>query len=274
MPFKASSNDTWTILIAIDPQLQSKNSVRLLLLSGKKLFWRAIQLPHRSVTNIFYHSLFFINSRWFLQIHHTCPKKSWKIKFIKAKYILGSKSSWKETLHMQSFHLSLVVSISITNASRTSLFTDNLHIIINMLHQSFFNWWRTNISKTFYFINSDQREENDTLFFWSKFLFLFIASLTKFTLHTVLLCIKYFFNTIQYGPFWGCLQMGGKKTPLPKIWNTYPTMTKLCTVIPYLKIQKIYKSHDKLLDFCWYQHFFTGNQQHLLYYEIQIYIAL
>ena len=34
----------------------------------------------------------------------------------------------------------------------------------------------------------------------------------------------------------------GKKAPHPKICNTYPTMMKLDTVIPYLKkIQKIYE---------------------------------
>ena len=42
-------------------------------------------------------------------------------------------------------------------------------------------------------------------------------------------------------------------------------------VIPYPKeIQKIYESRDTPLAFCWHQHFFTGNQQILLYQEIQI----
>ena len=55
----------------------------------------------------------------------------------------------------------------------------------------------------------------------------------------------------------GCSQMmgeEGKKTLiLPKICHTYPTMTKLGTVISYLKkIQSIYKSHDKTLEFCWH----------------------
>ena len=36
-----------------------------------------------------------------------------------------------------------------------------------------------------------------------------------------------------------------KKDPLPQICHTYPTMIKLCTIIPYLnKIQKIYESQD------------------------------
>ena len=51
-------------------------------------------------------------------------------------------------------------------------------------------------------------------------------------------------------------------------------MIKLGTVIPYLKnIQKIYKSRDTPPEFCWHQHFSTGNQQFLLYQEIQIKIT-
>ena len=41
--------------------------------------------------------------------------------------------------------------------------------------------------------------------------------------------------------------------------NTYPAMT-----------QKKYKSRDTLLESCWHQHFFIGNQQLLLSQEIQI----
>ena len=64
------------------------------------------------------------------------------------------------------------------------------------------------------------------------------------------------------GAFW---------SPLPKICHTYPTIMKLGTVIPYLrKTQKIYKSRDTSLDFCWHQHFFTRNQQILLHQEIQV----
>ena len=65
--------------------------------------------------------------------------------------------------------------------------------------------------------------------------------------------------------FFGLLTDGG---------YIYPTMMILGTVIPYLKkIQKIYESHDTPPKFCWHQHFFTGNQQILLFKEIQIYIA-
>ena len=66
---------------------------------------------------------------------------------------------------------------------------------------------------------------------------------------------------------------GQKDSPLPKICHTYPTMMKLRIVILYLKkIQKLYKSRDTPLEFCWHQHLFTGNQQILLYQEIQLQI--
>ena len=66
---------------------------------------------------------------------------------------------------------------------------------------------------------------------------------------------------------------GAFSAPLPKICHTYPTTMKLDTVIPYLrKIQKIYKSRDTSLEFCWHQHFFKENQRILLHQEIQIQI--
>ena len=59
---------------------------------------------------------------------------------------------------------------------------------------------------------------------------------------------------------WG----GGERgflAPLSKICQSYPTMMKFGTVIPYLrKIRKIYNSRYTSLEFCWHQHFFTGNQ--------------
>ena len=77
--------------------------------------------------------------------------------------------------------------------------------------------------------------------------------------------IKYIqkFNPIQDGLFRGCSRMGGPFWPPPppnsKICRTYPTMMELGTVIPYLrKIQKMYKSCDPFLEFCWHQNFFTG----------------
>ena len=43
---------------------------------------------------------------------------------------------------------------------------------------------------------------------------------------------------------------GAKRLPLPKICQTYPTVMKLGTVIPYpKKIQKIYESRDAPVDF-------------------------
>ena len=67
------------------------------------------------------------------------------------------------------------------------------------------------------------------------------------------------------GPFW---------LPLPKICHTHPAMMKLGTVILYLrKTEKIYKSRDTPLEFCWDQHFFTGNQQILVHQKIQLYFG-
>ena len=81
-------------------------------------------------------------------------------------------------------------------------------------------------------------------------------------------------NPIQDGLFRDCSRMrgeGGKKAPLPKICHTYPTITKLGKIIPYLKrIQKIYESSDTPIDFCWHRHFFTGNQQILLCQKIRV----
>ena len=64
---------------------------------------------------------------------------------------------------------------------------------------------------------------------------------------------------------------GAKKLPSLKSVTTYPTVMKLSTVKPYLKkIQIICQSRYATLEFCWQQYFFTGNQQLLLYQEIQI----
>ena len=51
------------------------------------------------------------------------------------------------------------------------------------------------------------------------------------------------FNQIPDRLFRGCSRMGvgAKRLPLPKICHAYPTMMKLCTVMPYLKkIEKLY----------------------------------
>ena len=68
--------------------------------------------------------------------------------------------------------------------------------------------------------------------------------------------------------------MGWQKCPLFKICHRYPTVIKLGTVIVYLKrIKSIYELRDTSLEFCWNLHFFTRNQQILLYQERQIWIA-
>ena len=44
---------------------------------------------------------------------------------------------------------------------------------------------------------------------------------------------------------------GGGRPPLPKVYQTYPTIMKLETPISYLKkVHKMYKSHDTPLEFC------------------------
>ena len=56
--------------------------------------------------------------------------------------------------------------------------------------------------------------------------------------------------------------------------QTHPTLIRPGTVIPYLKkIQKVCESRDTPHEFCRYHYFFTGNQQTLLYLEIQIQTA-
>ena len=51
-------------------------------------------------------------------------------------------------------------------------------------------------------------------------------------------------------------------------------MMSLGTAIPYpKKIQEIYESRDTLLEIYWHQHFFTINDQMLLYQEIQMQIT-
>ena len=82
---------------------------------------------------------------------------------------------------------------------------------------------------------------------------------------------KFSFKPYSGWAFSGLLTDGwSKKAPtLPKICHKYPAIMKLGTVIAYLmKIQKIHESHDTPIEFGWYQQFFTGNQQIILYQEI------
>ena len=54
-----------------------------------------------------------------------------------------------------------------------------------------------------------------------------------------------------FGAAQGLLAGGSNKAPLPEICDTYPTVMKPRTVIPYLqKIQKIYESRDTPSQFC------------------------
>ena len=73
------------------------------------------------------------------------------------------------------------------------------------------------------------------------------------------------------GEGWGRVS---KKRSFSKICHTYPTLLKLDIVILYQKkIQKIHKARDTPLEFCWHHHFFTKNQQFLVYQEIQVFVA-
>ena len=58
-----------------------------------------------------------------------------------------------------------------------------------------------------------------------------------------------------------------KGPPLPKICHTYSTMMKLGTVVPTLPKEDPRNTWitGQTPDFCWHQHFFTRNQQILLY---------
>ena len=70
-------------------------------------------------------------------------------------------------------------------------------------------------------------------------------------------------------------EANGKKATVPKICHIYPAMMKLDTAIPYLhKIQTTYKSRDAPLASSEISIFFTGNQQLLLYLEIDCILTL
>ena len=84
----------------------------------------------------------------------------------------------------------------------------------------------------------------------------------------------------RMGSFWAAHGWGaGGQTPPPLPLPYLKSVTHFLqwwnlAVTPYLKrIQKIYESRDKSPDFCWHQHFFTGDQKILLYQEIEIYIT-
>ena len=116
------------------------------------------------------------------------------------------------------------------------------------------------------------------LFFWFYFINELLSWYIRKIEWTELLQVSwqvFFLLTIfRMGLFVAAHGSGYKNAYLHKICHTYPKMMKLGAVIPFLKkIQSIYKSRDTPIKFCWHQHFFTKNQQLLLYQEIQIYIA-
>ena len=97
---------------------------------------------------------------------------------------------------------------------------------------------------------------------WSNTLKQFVGKLPKTCLsvfdHFVGLALKGFSLTLFRMGFFGAAHGWDPKSspPLFKICHTDPTTMKLGTFIPYLrKTQKIYKSRDASLEFCWYQHF-------------------
>ena len=82
-----------------------------------------------------------------------------------------------------------------------------------------------------------------------------------------------------FGGAHGCGEVGGgegrgqeeERFALLKKYRTYPAITNVGTIIPFLKkIQKIYESRDIPLSFSHISIFFNGNQQNLLYQEIPI----
>ena len=99
--------------------------------------------------------------------------------------------------------------------------------------------------------------------FWSKmsvchcFNEIFTVSWFHYTKKTE----RMFLTLFRMDLFGAAHGWGVKKSPLPKNCRTYPTKMKLGAVIPYLKnTQKIHKSRDTPHEFCWHQHFLTGNQ--------------
>ena len=62
----------------------------------------------------------------------------------------------------------------------------------------------------------------------------------------------------------------GKKAPSLKSVTHILQWWNLAVITYLKKIQKIHESRDTPPEFCWHWHFFTGNQQILLYQDIQI----
>ena len=88
-----------------------------------------------------------------------------------------------------------------------------------------------------------------------------------------LICMAVPLTLSRMGLFQGCSRIGVSKKapPHPKIYHifSYNNETWHNYTLPK-EFQKMYESRDRLLEFCWHQHFFTGNQQLLSYQKIQI----
>ena len=107
-------------------------------------------------------------------------------------------------------------------------------------------------------------------YFWN-----FVSGHQFLTLLEIILWVTFLFRSLiltlfRMGIFGGAHGWGGGRPHLPKICHTYRTMMKLgsCT-LPKEDPKNIWITWHTL-EFCWYQHFFTGNQQIFLYQEIQI----
>ena len=95
-----------------------------------------------------------------------------------------------------------------------------------------------------------------------------LSSITaKFWLVFVLILFRMGLFGVAHG--WGAKRPPSLKsvTHVLQWWN----LAQLYLTLRESK--KIYEPRDKPLHFCWHQHFFTENQQILLYQEIQIYTA-
>ena len=69
------------------------------------------------------------------------------------------------------------------------------------------------------------------------------------------------FTHLSAGKMWSSICMYGCVKPaLHYQINLTRFLYQICTFVPNLKkIQKIYKSRNRSHEFCWHQHFFTGN---------------
>ena len=77
-----------------------------------------------------------------------------------------------------------------------------------------------------------------------------------------LICMAVPLTLSRMGLFQGCLRIEGSKKapPHPKICDIFSYNNETWDDYTLLnEFQKMYKSRDRLLEFCWHQHFFTRN---------------